>query len=161
MGDVRPRARLLGAAGLLLLCAACGGPSTANGAPDDSTTSDLNGTSSASCIGPYLNDQPPGGPFRPPVRTVNPGGTITIYGHWYTSTCNDTGGNDPLKPLSPVHLTLALPGGDVQDLGVLNPGGGDMGFSTRVRVPSATQAGMATVRDDRQYPATYRFMVGQ
>ena len=161
MGNVLPRTRLLGASGLLLLCAACGGPSNANGTPDESATSDLNGTSSASCVGPYLNDQPPSGPFQGPVPTVNPGGTITIYGHWYTSTCNDTGGNDPLKPLSPVHLTLTLPGGAVQELGVFNPSGGDMGFSTRVHVPEATQAGTATVRDDQQYPATYRFKVGQ
>jgi hypothetical protein len=92
---------------------------------------------------------------------VTPGDTITIYGHWYTSTCNDTGGTDPLKPLSPVHLTLTLPGGDVQDLGVFDPRGEDMGVSTRVLVPEATRAGTATVRDDQQYPVTYRFKVGR
>ncbi len=46
-----------------------------------------------------------------------PGDTITIYGHWYTTTCNDTGGHDPLRPPPLVHLTLRLPGGVVEDLG--------------------------------------------
>jgi hypothetical protein len=146
--------------GLLLLCAACGDPSHANGAPDGNTAPDLNGTASASCVGPYLNDQPPSGPFRGPIPTVRPGGTIRIYGHWYTSTCNDTGGDDPLKPLRPVHLTLTLPGGDVQELGVFDPSGADMGFSTLVHVPETTQAGTASVRDDQQHPVTYRFKVG-
>ena len=93
--------------------------------------------------------------------SVSPGATITIYGHWYTSTCNDTGGNDPLTPLSPVHLTLTLPGGDVQELGEFNPSGQDLEFFTGVHVPAATRAGTATVRDDQQHPATYRFKVGQ
>lgn len=92
---------------------------------------------------------------------MSPGATITIYGHWYTSTCNDTAGNDPLTPLSPVHLTLTLPGGDVQELGEFNPSGQDLGFFTGVHVPAATRAGTATVRDDQQHPATYRFKVGQ
>jgi hypothetical protein len=162
MGNLLRRTRLLGASGLLLLCAAaCGGPSHANSTPDENAAPDTDGHASASCVAPYLNDQPPGGPFRGPVATVNPGSTITIYGHWYTSTCNDTGGNDPLRPLSPVHLTLTLPGGDVQELGVFNPSGEDMGFSTRVQVPQATEAGIATVRDDQQHPAIYRFKVGR
>ena len=155
MDNVQPRLRLLGALGLLLMSAACGGSSNAHDA------SNANGTSNASCVGPYLNDQPPGGPFRGPVPTVSPGATITIYGHWYTSTCNDTGGHDPLKPLPPVHLTLSLPGGDVQELGEFNPNGQDMGFSASAQVPAATKAGTAMVRDDQPYPATYEFKVGQ
>ena len=112
-------------------------------------------------MAPYLNDQPPTGSFGGPVPTVRPGATITIYGHWYTSTCNDTGGEEPLEPLPPVHLTLTLPGGDQQELGEFNPSGQDMGFSIEVHVPAATKAGTATVRDDQQYPSTYRFTVGQ
>jgi hypothetical protein len=162
MVNVLPRVRLLGASGLLLLLSsACGDPSRATGAPSANATRDPNGTSSTSCVGPYLNDQPPSGPFRGPVPTVSPGSSITIYGHWYTSTCNDTGGIDPLKPLPTVHLTLTLPGGDVHELGQFDPCGKDMGFSTQVQVPAATQAGIATVHDDQQYPAAYRFKVGQ
>ena len=88
------------------------------------------------------------------MPTVSPGATITIYGHWYTSTCNDTGCHDPLKPLPPVHLTLSLPG-------EFNPNGQDMGFSASAHVPAATKAGTAMVRDDQPYPATYEFKVGQ
>ena len=144
-------------------CCSCARPAAAHRTRTDfeRKTSNANGTSSASCVGPYLNDQPPSGPFRGPVPTVSPGATITIYGHWYTSTCNDTGGNDPLKPLPTVHLTLTLPGGDVQELGEFNPSGQDMGFFTGVHVPAAKRAGTATVRDDQQHPATYRFKVGQ
>jgi len=85
---------------------------------------------------------------------------MTIYGHWYTSTCNDTGGNDPLTPLPPVHLTLRLPGGDVRQLGEVYPSGKDMGFSIEVQVPAATRAGIAIVRDDQEDPATFDFEVG-
>lgn len=92
---------------------------------------------------------------------MSPGATIKIYGHWYTSTCNDTGGKDPLEPLTPVHLTLMLPGGIPQNLGEFQASGQDMGFSVEVHVPAATRAGAATIRDDRQYPATYNFQVGQ
>jgi hypothetical protein len=161
MDNVPLRKRLLGPSGLLLLCAACGGPSNPTGTSGANVTSNANGTSSASCAGPYLNDQSASGLLRGPVPTVSPGATITIYGHWYTSTCGDTGGNDPLTPLPPVHLTVTLPGGDLQELGEFNPSGKDMGFSAQVHVPVATQAGTATVRDDQQYPATYRFKVGQ
>lgn len=160
MENVQPRIRLLAASGLLLLGVACGGPSNLISTSGANVTSDANGTSNASCVGPYLNDQPPSGPFHGPVPTVTPGAAITIYGHWYTSTCNDTGGDDPLKPLPTVHVTVTLPGGDVQELGAFDPGGKDMGFSTEVHVPVATRAGTATVRDDRPYPATYRFKVG-
>ena len=141
MAKVPPRIRLLVATSIVLLCVACGGRSNSNSRSNGNgvSVSDAKGASSASCIGPYLNDQPPIGPFRGPVPTVNPGATITVYGHWYTSTCNDTGGHDPLKPLPPVHLNLTLPGGDVQQLGEFHPSGKDMGFSISVRVPAATK----------------------
>ena len=156
-----PRMRLLAVSGLLLFCAACGGPSNATGGSHAKGTSEANGTSSASCAAPYLDDQPSSGQVRGPVPTVSPGAMVTIYGHWYTSTCNDTGGNDPLMPLPPVHLTLTLPGGDVQELGEFKPNGEDMGFSIDVRVPPDTRSGTATVGDDEQHPATYEFKVGQ
>ena len=112
-------------------------------------------------MGPYLNDQPPSGAFRGPTPTVAPGDTLTIYGHWYTSTCNDTGGHAPLVPLQPVHLSLTLPGGAVEPLGTFTPAGQDMGFSTTVLVPAGTPVGTATVIDDREYPATYPFEIGK
>jgi hypothetical protein len=86
---------------------------------------------------------------------------MTIYGHWYTASCEDTGGHDLPKPLLPVHVTLTLPGGDVQQLGEFNPSGKDRGFSIRVRVPAATRPGTATVRDDEQHAATFTFRVGR
>ncbi|SFB93002.1 hypothetical protein SAMN04487968_102336 [Nocardioides terrae] len=153
MKSLRPRIRLFAATTLVLLCAGCG----SNG----SDTHQRNETSSASCAAPYLNDHPPGGPFHGPVPTVRPGGTITIYGHGYTSTCNDTGGiREQLKPLPPVHLTLALPGGELHALGDFSPSGKDMGFSIVVNVPAAAPTGTATVRDDRESPATFEFEVG-
>ena len=85
---------------------------------------------------------------------AEPGSTITIYGHWYTSTCNDTGSDAPLQPLPPVRLTLTLPGGDVQELGEFSPGGTDRGFSTGVAGPVGRQPGTATVRDDHPEPVT-------
>jgi hypothetical protein len=156
-----PRIRLLAASGLLLFCAAWGGPSNATGGSHAKGTSDADGTSSASCAAPYLDDRPSSGLVRGPVPTVRPGAMITIYGHWYTSTCDDTGGNDPLMPLPPVHLTLTLPGGDVQELGVFHPTGQDMGFSIGVRVPPDTRSGTAIVGDTGKYRATYEFKVGQ
>jgi hypothetical protein len=59
-----------------------------------------------------------------------------------------------------VHLTLTLPGGVVEDLGAFPPGGQDMGFSTTLRVPVDTPPGKATVRDDKEHPATFVFQVG-
>jgi hypothetical protein len=79
---------------LLLTVAACGG--------------DVEGTSAKSCVAPYLNDQPPDGPPQGLARTISPGKSLAIYGHWYTTTCNDTGGDDPHQPMPAVHLTLAL-----------------------------------------------------
>jgi hypothetical protein len=91
---------------------------------------------------------------------VRPGGTLTVYGHWYTATCNDTGSRDPVKPLRPVHLTLSLPGGENRGLGVFTPGGRDMGFVVTVRIPANTRAGTATIRDDRApHPASYQFTI--
>lgn len=147
--------QLAGASTLMLLCSACGA------SPPGSGTTRQVGTSSASCVAPYLNDLPPDGPFHGPMPTVSPGNTIVVYGHWYTSTCNDTGGHDPLQPLPPVHLTVTLPGGAAEDLGEFQPAGADMGFSTEVRVPAGTHVGTAMVRDDQQYPSTFRFKVGR
>jgi hypothetical protein len=144
------RALLLGALALVFLSAGCGGLHDEGGS-----------SGGASCAGPYLSDQPPTGPFRAPTPTVSPGAAITIYGHWYTSTCNDTGGHDPLEPLPPVRLTLTLPGGAPKELGEFTPHGQDMGFSAVVTVPAGTPAGTATVRDDRPNPATYKFKVSE
>jgi hypothetical protein len=165
MADVRAAARLLAASALALLCVGCAGQPDAlrpSGASDPSSTtevSDANTGASASCVGPYLDDQPPSGTFMGPMPTVTPGATITVYGHWYTSTCNDTGGHDPLKPLPPVHLTLAWPDGDEQRLGPFRPGGDDLGFSVAVRVPATTRPGIARLHDDRQPAASFAFKV--
>lgn len=94
-----------------------------------------------------------------PTPTVGPGASITIYGHWYTSTCNDTGQQDPLQALPPVHLVVTLPGGVVQDLGEFTPEGADMGFSAVVRVPATTPTGTASIHDDRSPEATFMFAV--
>lgn len=119
------------------------------------------GEANASCVAPYLNDQPPNRRYRSKAPTVRPGETLTVYGHWYTSTCNDTGTRDPVEPLPPVRLTLTLPGGQTQRLGMFTPAGRDMGFTVPVRIPAATRAGTATTRDDRApYPASYQFEVG-
>ena len=119
------------------------------------------GRAAASCVGPYLDDQPPGAAVRGAAApaTVAPGATVTIHGHWYTSTCNDTGGHDPLKPLPPVRLTLTLPGGQVQQLGEFTPGGPDLGFSSPVQIPAGAARGTATVADDRDPQASYAFQV--
>lgn len=119
------------------------------------------GSSGASCVGPYLNDQPPTGPFRGPVPTVSPGHSLTIYGHWFTSTCNDTGDHAPLSALPPVRLSLHLPDGAVRRIGVFRAHGQDMGFSIRVSVPKGTPAGKATVQDDSASHRTFQFKVGR
>ncbi len=144
------RALLVGVLALVFSSSGCGGLHSKGGSSGD-----------ASCVGPYLNDQPPTEPFRGPTPTVSPGAAITIYGHWYTSTCNDTGGHDPLEPLPPVHLTLTLPGGAAKELGEFKPEGQDMGFSVAVNVPAGTPAGTATVRDDQPNPESYKFKVGK
>ncbi|MFT4263914.1 MAG: hypothetical protein QM572_11075 [Nocardioides sp.] len=116
---------------------------------------------SASCAGPYLDDQPPGGEFGAPAPTVAAGESVTIYGHFYSSTCNDTGCDSPLKPLPDVHLIARLPGGTDLDLGSFTPGGKDMGFHATVTVPADTPDGTAILSDDGDFGATaYRFTVG-
>ncbi len=129
-------------------CVACGGVQGAGG------------NSAGSCVAPYLNDQPPDGVVGGPAPTVSPGGTLTVYGHWYTSTCNDTGQHAPLKALAPVHLTVTLPGGAVEELGEFHPQGNDMGFSTTVRIPVGTPAGPADIHDDRAPEAHFQFAIG-
>lgn len=137
---------VLAASSVALAAAACAGTSSAGGG-------------NASCVGPFLDDQPPGGAFRGPMPTVRPGGTIVVHGHWYTDTCNDTGQHDPLAPLPPVHLTVRWPDGAVLDLGSFRPAGRDMGFSTEVHVPADVAAGRATVSDHRDPGATFAFRV--
>lgn len=120
-------------------------------------------SSSASCVGPYLNmplRDRPGKSGPPPSTTVKAGGTLPIHGHWYTSTCNDTSGdNDPLVPLPDVILTVALPGGEQLHLGPFTPTGDDMGFEAQVTIPPDTPAGRATVSDNTGTVAKYAFDV--
>jgi hypothetical protein len=137
---------LLGALGLVLLPGACAGAVSVAGA-------------NASCVSPYLDDQPPDGAFGGPAPTVGPGDSLEFYGHWYTTTCNDTGGQVPLEPMPAVHLTLTLPTGATKRLGSFEPEGRDMGFSVTVHVPAETPAGTAKLSDDRENPATYRFQI--
>lgn len=129
---------------MLTLLAACGGSQ---------------GGSDASCVGPYVDDQPPGGAYGAPPPTVSSGGNLTLYGHWYTSTCNDTGGNAPLKPLPPVRLTINLPGGSVMHVGPFTPKGKDLGFSTTVQLPARTPAGIVTVNDNLANATAYKFTI--
>ncbi len=120
------------------------------------------GTSAASCAGPQLDDRPPGRYYtHPPTPSVHPGDELVVYGHWYTSTCNDTGRHDPLRPLPPVKLTLTLPGGRVEPVGTFTPAGSDMGFHTSVQIPVDSAAGTATLSDDREPPATYAIEVSE
>jgi hypothetical protein len=84
---------------------------------------------------------------------------LVIYGHWFTSTCNDTGGNDPVEPLAPVRLTLELPDGQVIPIGEQTPHGPDMGFSADVAIPPGASAGTATIRTDQSAAQTYRFEI--
>jgi hypothetical protein len=92
---------------------------------------------------------------------VHPGDVITVYGHWYTITCNDTGQHDPLQPLPAVNLTLTLPSGDTKPLGKYSPAGPDMGFTASVHIPATAPAGIATVSDNRTEtrPATFPFRI--
>ncbi|GAB3927306.1 hypothetical protein GCM10011575_09670 [Microlunatus endophyticus] len=118
--------------------------------------------SGASCVGPYLDDQPRvGGRFGASSPTVHPGDSITVYGHWYAKSCNDSGGHDPIQPLPSVRLTLTLPDGRVQHLDRYTPTGPDFGFAATVRIPPKTAAGTAVVRDDRDpVRATFTFTIG-
>ncbi len=92
---------------------------------------------------------------------MHPGDGLVVYGHWYTSTCNDTGRRDPLQPLPPVRLTLTLPGGRVEPAGTFTPAGSDMGFHATVQIPADTRAGTATLSDDHQPPTTYAIQVSE
>lgn len=126
-------------------------------------------------MAPYLDARSPADEARArtlpvgPTPHVKPGGSIVLYGHWYATTCNDTGVNgkmadDPIRPMPPVHLTLTLPDGTTTRLGPFQPGGSDLGFRFEVRVPAGTPAGRATVAEDRhgrKVPhSAYRFVVG-
>lgn len=111
-----------------------------------STTS--GGAANASCAGPLLDAVPPGAPYdRTPGPTVPAGAELTIYGHWFTSTCNDTSNaHDPMRPLPPETLTLTLPGAATPvPLGTFTPSGKDLGFRVTVHVPGDTPAGPAVV----------------
>jgi len=112
----------------------------------------------SSCVGPYLDDQPPSGSFGSPAPTVRPGQTLTIFGHWYTDTCNDTSADHaPLEPLSPVRLTLRLPGEAALTLGEFAPEGHDMGFAVPIQIPATASSGIGVVKDDLHH--TYRFSI--
>lgn len=116
--------------------------------------------SSASCVAPYLDSQTSGAKRAVTTPTVAPGDVLMVHGHWYASTCNDTGGHAPVEPLGPVRLEVALPGGSVLQLGEFTPSGPDLGFSVEIKVPVSAPAGAAEVRDDREVPATFDFVVG-
>jgi hypothetical protein len=119
------------------------------------------GDGAASCVGPYLDDQPAGGRFGAPPPTVAPGDSLEVHGHWYTDTCNDTGQDDPVTPLPDVRLTVTFPGGGTAELGPFTPAGRDLGFTATVEVPEDARPGAVVVRDDRDPGATYRFRVGR
>jgi hypothetical protein len=60
-----------------------------------------------------------------------------------------------------VRLTVALPGGQTEDLGAYTPSGRDMGFTAAVDIPAGTPTGTATIHDDlTPYATSYRFTVG-
>ena len=116
------------------------------------------GTSNASCVGPYLDAHPPGAGYGGKPPTVHAGSDLTVYGHWFTSTCNDTNqAHDPLRALPPETLTLTLPGAEATPLGTFNPTGEDLGFEVTIHVPPDTPTGRALVtgEDGR----TFRFHV--
>ncbi len=115
---------------------------------------------SSSCVAPYLDDQGPGGTYGGPAATASAGGALTVYGHWYTASCNDTNhGSDDHVPLPAVRLTLTLPDSSSQDLGAFTPSGGDLGFHVVVQLPRTSVPGTASVTDDREPPAVYRFTI--
>lgn len=152
----RTRMRAVGLiVGLALAVGACATES-GTGRGDDSGRAERPGVAagSASCVGPYLSSRSPEHPgktARPKPKTFAPGESVDVYGHWYTSTCNDTNqGYDPLVPLPDVTLTVTLPGGDLIRLGPFEPAGSNMGFQARFTIPAGTVNGPATVTDDSQ-----------
>jgi len=140
--------RYVAGAALVLLLGACGAGTNAGG------------TREFSCVAPFLDSVPPDASSVEADSPVSPGDSVTVYGLGFTGTCHDTGGNDPLQPSAPVHLTVTWPGGDTQQLGTFTPSGSDMGFSVVVQVPAGTPSGVARVRDDEQDATTCRFHVG-
>lgn len=124
-----------------------------------------NAVSSAGCYGPWFDNdavgEPPDSPTVDPVVSMSAGETIDLFGHGYTSTCNDTGGHSGLRPLGPVHLTASLPGGSKIQLGEFTPRAekADVGFVVSVTVPAGTPAGTAVLSDDLSPATTYRFTI--
>ncbi len=115
---------------------------------------------SASCVSPYIDDQGLRGTFGAPTATASAGDNLTLYGHWYTSTCNDTNqGNGDPAPLPPVRLTLTLPDKTVHNLGSFTPAGADVGFHVVVHLPRTAVPGTASITDDREPPAVYHFTI--
>ena len=163
MARTRWSAGLVAAMALMALTTSCGEHASSAGTGTGGGTGTTRGGGvSASCIAPYVDDQPPGTPPREPARVVAPGDSVKLYGHWYTSTCNDSGpaSSTPPEPLPPVHVTLTLPGGDPQPVGTFTPAGEDLGFTFVVDVPAGTPEGVATIQDDRT-PTSYSFQVGK
>ena len=115
----------------------------------------------ASCVGPYLDAHPPGERPGGPPPSVRAGGDLTVYGHWFTSTCNDTGqDHEPVRPLPPDTLTLTLPGarpGGSVPLGTFTPEGDELGFAVTIHIPAHTPTGVARVADGEG--RTFRFHV--
>lgn len=138
-----------------LLGAACAG--TSSDSPGDAGGG---GGAAASCVGPYVDDQPPGGRYGVPPPTVAPGGSVTLYGHWYTSTCDDTGQDEPDVPRPDVTLTVTWADGRRTELGPYAPGGADVGFAAVLVVPLGVPAGTVSVTDGRGGPG-YTFTVGR
>lgn len=126
---------------------------------------DDNPDSGAGCYGPWLDNdssgEPPDSLPAAPGVTVSPGETVKIYGHGYTSTCNDTGDRSELEPLGSVNLTVTLPDGMRIQLGEFIPRveKDDVGFVANVTVPAGAAAGTAVVSDTRSPAATYRIAI--
>jgi hypothetical protein len=129
--------------------AGCGGQTGSGG-----------GDAAASCVAPYLDDQPAGGRFGTPAPTVAPGDSLEVHGHWYRSGCDDQGLGEAEEPLPDVRLTVRFPGGGSVELGPFTPAGKDLGFTATVDVPEDARPGAVVVTDDRDPGATYRFRVG-
>lgn len=59
--------RLAGSLGLMLLGAGCSGQQGTSGASATGGSTETGSGSAASCVGPYLNDEPPSGVLRGPL----------------------------------------------------------------------------------------------